>query len=186
MILFLVRRTGLSIVILGIIAVLLFAMMHLIPGDPTAERDNGLQRRRLAGGDLQRIEPAPGNARHPDIAGRPRLAGEPGDDVLGIVLLQLGIFVGQDALRVSRAPDINPTTGKAMTRHVRVHLQIAEHRTIATTIGNKLKNRGNRLVGRVLGQPDRRRKPRAVPHRNELRIETDDLARECLDNNCHG
>ena len=58
-----------------------------------AERDHRLQLRRPARGDLQPVEAAPGDADHADAAGAPGLAREPGDDLEGVVLLLLQIFV---------------------------------------------------------------------------------------------
>ena len=63
-----------------------------------AQGDDGLERRRPAGGDLQAVEAAPGDPHHADAAGAPGLGGGPGDDGEGVVLLLPGIFVEHDAV----------------------------------------------------------------------------------------
>ena len=57
------------------------------------ERDDRLQRRRAAGGQLQAVEAAPRDAGHADAAGAPRLGGDPGDDLEEVLLLLRVVLV---------------------------------------------------------------------------------------------
>ena len=54
-----------------------------------------------AGGDLQRVEPAPGLAHHAHRAGAPRLRGDPADCLHRIVLLLLEVLVEQNAVGIA-------------------------------------------------------------------------------------
>ena len=54
-----------------------------------AEGDDRLQRRRPAGGHLQRVEPAPGDSPHPDGARAPGLLSKPRDQLERVLLLLL-------------------------------------------------------------------------------------------------
>ncbi len=67
-----------------------------------ADRDDRLQRRRAARGDLQRVEPAPGDPHHADRAAAPRLRRQPRDHLQRVVLLLPGVFVEQQPVRTRR------------------------------------------------------------------------------------
>ena len=84
-----------------------------------AGRDDRPERRRPAGGDLERVEAAPGVAHHADAAGAPRLGGEPGDDLHRVVLLERQVLVGEDAVRVAAAAHVDPDAGVAVARRRR-------------------------------------------------------------------
>jgi hypothetical protein len=152
----------------------------------TAERDDAFSAGGWRAATCKRVETAPGNAGHSDRACRPCLAGKPGDDLLGIVEFLLGIFVGEDAFGIARATNIHAAAGKAMARHIGVHLHVAKHGAVAAAIRNELENRRYRLFLGVFRQPDRGGQPHAVLHRDEDRIEAFDLARESVDDLCHG
>ena len=66
-----------------------------------AHRDDGLQRRRAARGDLQAVEAAPGDAEHADRAAAPRLRGQPGDDLDRVLLLLGQVLVLDDPVGVA-------------------------------------------------------------------------------------
>ena len=63
-----------------------------------ADGDDGLERRGLPRCHLQRVEAAPGNPEHADLAGAPCLLGDPVDHLQRVVLLLLGIFVQHHAV----------------------------------------------------------------------------------------
>lgn len=69
--------------------------------------DNGFQCRRTAGGDLQAVEAAPALAHHADIAGAPRLAGNPVDHLECVVLFLLQIFVCHVAIGFAGAAHVH-------------------------------------------------------------------------------
>jgi hypothetical protein len=58
----------------------------------------------FARGDLQRVEAAPGNAEHADLAGAPALPRDPGDDFQRVVLLLLRVFIEHQAVAESPLP----------------------------------------------------------------------------------
>ncbi len=130
------------------------------------EGDDRLQRRRPVGSHLQRIESAPRNARHADGATAPGLGRRPGDDLLPVLLLAREIFVRQQTLGITAAPDIHPDTGIAARGDIGVYSDIAGDRTVALAIGDELEDRRHGIAGRILGQPDLGRKPHAVGHGN--------------------
>ena len=57
----------------------------------------------------------------PDRAGAPRLAGDPGDDVGGVVVLLLRVLVAQEAVGVAGAADVDAYRGVAVAGEVAVH-----------------------------------------------------------------
>src|SRR5206468_7885870 len=69
------------------------------------DRDHGAQGRRLAGRDLQSGEAAPGEPDHPDLAGAPRLRGQPIDHRERVVLLALQ--VDRKSTRLNSSHDQN-------------------------------------------------------------------------------
>src|SRR4029079_17557867 len=71
-------------------------------------RNDRLEFRGPARGNLQRIEGPPGLTHHADLAGAPGLSSDPGDNLDGVVLLLQQILVMQDAVRIARAPHIHP------------------------------------------------------------------------------
>ena len=90
--------------------------MHVvgIAVDGGGDGDHGLQGRRLARRHLQPVEAAPGDADHADAAAAPGLGREPGDDLDGVVLLLLQIFVPQQPVEIAAAGDIDPGAGIAL------------------------------------------------------------------------
>jgi hypothetical protein len=92
-------------------------------------RDDGLQRRRLAYGHLDRIEAAPGNAEHADAAVRPRLPGQPVDHHLAVRLFDVGVLVrDQPPLAVAGAADVHAGHHVAALDKVRVQAVVARAR----------------------------------------------------------
>lgn len=76
--------------------------------------DDRFQRRGPARRDLQRVEAAPGNAGHADIAVAPGLASEMADNLAGIFLLERQVLVGEIAAGIAAAPDIYAGAGNAV------------------------------------------------------------------------
>ena len=64
----------------------------------------------LAGRHLQAIKAAPGNPHHTDVAIAPGLLGQPSDGIHGILLLLLGILVGEHTVGIAAAAHIHPHT----------------------------------------------------------------------------
>ena len=72
------------------------------------DRKNRLQRRRMPHRHLQRIEAAPRDAKHAHIPVRPRLVRKPGNNLLAIDLLLLGILAfGRNTFTGAEAADIH-------------------------------------------------------------------------------
>ena len=129
-----------------------------------ADRDDRLQRRRPAGGDLERVEAAPGDPEHARRARAPGLGGEPGEHLDGVVLLLGQVLVEEDAVGVAAAAQVDPHRGVAVPGEVGVAGRVADGRAVAPAVGDVLEQRRHRVALRVLGQPDLRRQPAAVGH----------------------
>src|ERR1700678_3346244 len=70
--------------------------------------ENGLERGGLPQRHLDRIETSPGYAQHSDLAVRPGLTGEPGNDFLRILLLLCRVFsIGRRSLALAESPYID-------------------------------------------------------------------------------
>ena len=70
--------------------------------------DDRFQRGRIAHRHVDGVERAPGDAEHADVAVRPGLGRKPGDDRLAILLLLVGVFVGDQLARaLAGAADID-------------------------------------------------------------------------------
>jgi hypothetical protein len=82
--------------------------------------DDRTQARRAAGGHLKGVESPPGDAHHPRAPVAPRLRGEPGEHLLGVVELLLEVFVGQHPLRIAAAAQIDPDPGVSVSSQVGV------------------------------------------------------------------
>ena len=141
-----------------------------------AQRDDGLERRRLQGRDLQGVEAAPRDAEHADRAAAPWLAGEPVDHLQRIVEFRLAVFVGEHALGVAAAADVDAHRGVAVPGEVRVGERVALTRSVTLAIGQILQQRGHRCSFGVLGQPYKRCKPRAVLQQDRRVLDLADRA----------
>src|SRR3954468_7243882 len=85
-----------------------------IPIVGRADRDDRLQRRWAARGNLQCVESTPGDPHHADDTTAPMLCCDPCDDFQSVVLLLLGVLIEQQAVRLAAATDIDPNRGIAM------------------------------------------------------------------------
>ena len=139
----------------------------------------------LEGGDLQRVESAPGVADHPDRAGAPLLPRQPADDLGAVVELRRQVLVGQDAVGVAGAPHVHPDAGIAMAGDVRMHVRVAEGRDVPPPVGDVLEDRGNRVLLRVPRYPHPRRQPEPAGQRDPEGLDLADLARETRDSDRH-
>ena len=141
-----------------------------------ADRDDGLERRRPARRNLQPVEAAPRDPHHADRAAAPRLRGEPGDDLKGVVLLLPGVLVGQQAVGFTAAPDIDPHAGIAMTGQPRIGERVALIGAVALAVGQIFQDRRHRILLGVLGQPDAGSERRAVLQGNRRVLDDADGA----------
>ncbi len=131
-----------------------------------AERDDGLQRGRAKGRDLQPVEPAPGDADHAHLPVTPGLIGDPGDGVAAVLQLLRQVFVLHQPLGVPCPAQVQPHHRIAVPGQIGLHRGVAQHRVIVLAVGDVFEDRGN---GRLLGplrHPDARCKARAVRHRH--------------------
>ena len=140
-----------------------------------AERDDRLERGRIEGGDLERVEAAPGDAHHADRAAAPALRRDPGDDLERVVQLLLGVLVEQHAVGVARAAQIDPHGGIAGLREITVDRLVARAHEVALAIRDVLENRRYGLEFGARGQPDPRRDPAAVGHGDPDVLDLDDV-----------
>ncbi len=159
-------------------------VMHIvvIAVDGGAHGDHGLQRRRLTIGGLQSVEAAPGDADHPHIAAAPGLLRQPGDDVAGVVLFLLQIFVMEEAVGIAAAADIHAGAGIAVRGEPAMHGVVAQARAVAAPVGNIFKDRRHRRCVGPVGNPQPRRQPPPVGHRNPLQLDFAELAVDVAQN----
>ena len=89
-------------------------------------RDEGFERRRVAGRHLDGIEAAPGDAEHADVAVGPVLLRQPVDHFLAVVELDVGVLVGNRvSLTVAGATNIDPRHDVTVIEEIGVHRVIA-------------------------------------------------------------
>ncbi len=127
-----------------------------------ADGDDCPQRLRPKRGDLQAVEPAPGDADHPHRSRAPRLRGKPVDDLHPVVELLLEVFVGENAVGLPASPEVHAHRGIAEPGDIWVMADVALCGEIALSVGDVLENRRDRIGIRIDGQPHARGKPRAV------------------------
>ena len=139
-----------------------------IPVVGRADRDDRLQRRRAARRDLQRVEPAPGNAHHADGAIAPGLRRQPRDDLERVVLLLLGVLIGQQAVRFAAASDIDTDGRHSHGRQDRDASARRGHTVpVRLRYGRYSRIAGTRILAGVRRQPDARGQVRAVTQRDQ-------------------
>ena len=132
-----------------------------------ADRDDRLQCRWAAGGDLQCVEPSPGNPHHADGATAPGLRRQPRDHLERVVLFLLSVFIGQQAIRFAAAPDIDTDGGIAVARKIGMHQRVALIRAGSLAVRQVLEDRRNRIPHAVRRQPDTRGQVRSITQRNQ-------------------
>ena len=99
-----------------------------------AKRHNGLEARRSQRGDLQGVEPAPGNADHADGAAAPGLLAQPFDYVKRIQMFPLAVFVGKDAVGVPGPANVDADRSVAMPGVIAVHWLVPQTHEVALAI----------------------------------------------------
>src|SRR5271156_1524755 len=108
--------------------------------------------------ELDGIESAPGNARHPDVTVRPRLLREPRYYFYPVLLLLIGLFtVGRHAFARAGAANIYTRGDVAASHKIRMQIPIARERPIILAVRQVFENRG-----KFLARP--RRGKRAIRH----------------------
>ncbi len=118
--------------------------------------DDRLQCGRAPGGDLQAVESPPRLADHPDVAAAPRLGGNPGDGLDGVVLLLERVLVDEHAVGVSAAPDVEPHSRIPVTGEVAEATLIVNGEQVVLAVRDVLENRRDRDGRGNLGHPDPR------------------------------
>ena len=131
-----------------------------------AEGHDRLQRRRAVGGHLERVEPAPGDSPHADGARTPRLLGEPGDELEGVLLLLFGVFVLEDPVGLARPTHVNADRRVPKTGQVRLALGVPGDRAVVLAVGEKLEDGRHGILVGVVGKPDPGCEPAAVRERD--------------------
>ncbi len=143
--------------------------------------DHRFELRRLPGGDLQAVEPAPGDADHADVAVAPFLIGHPAQDFLAVSQFLLKVFVGQDTFRVAAAPDIDPQGRIAVSGIVVVVTGVAQPGKVALAIGDVLQDARDRLLPAAAGEPEPTGQAGSVRHRDPDVLNGFDFAGEGFD-----
>ena len=127
-----------------------------------AQGHDRLEPRRAERGDVQRVEPAPGDTPEAEAAVAPRLLADPGEDLERVVLLLLRVLVGEHAVALARAAHVHPHCRVAVPGQVRLALGVARRGAVDLAVGQVLDDRRHGIRLGVLGQPDARRQARAV------------------------
>ena len=142
------------------------------------DRDHRLERWRIARCHLDRIEAAPGDAEHPDIAVRPRLLREPVDDDFAVLLLDLGILVGnQPAFAVAGAADVHGRNDIPALHEVGIEGVVAAARLVLA-VGEVLEQYGKFLATCAAGWLVQvRRQADAIRHGNPVGANFDAVSR---------
>ena len=146
-----------------------------------ADRDDRLQCGRATRGDLQGVEPAPGDAHHANGATAPRLRRQPRDHLQRVVLLLLRVFVEQQAIEFAAATDIDANGGIAMAGEIGMRQRIAIIRAGSLAIRQILKDRRNWIADGVDRQPDTSGQARAVTQRDQVVLDFAYLIRKLCD-----
>ena len=136
--------------------------------DGRGNRNHRLQRRRIEGGHLQAIEPAPGNPHHPDRAVRPGLRGDPGNQLAAVRQLQLRIFPIDNAIGFTGTTDVDAHPGNAGGGKDRIGGFIPRARPVALAVGEKFENSRHRICFGIVRQPDTGGKPGAIGQRDPV------------------
>ncbi len=131
-----------------------------------AQGDDRLERRRPSRGDLQRVEPAPGNAHHADRARTPCLARDPGDDFERVVLLLRRVFVAQQSVRFTAAANIDTNGRIAVRGEPGMRQRIALPSAAALAVRQVFQDRRNRVLLGVFWQPNPGRQSGSVGERD--------------------
>lgn len=126
------------------------------------DRHNRLQCWWLAGGHLERGEPAPRIAHHPHRTGTPRLLGKPGDYLDGICLLLGEVLIEQEAFGVARTTDIKAHGCVPVARKPRVAAFVCDGSDVILAVRDRLENCWNRMLRRVGRKPNSCRQTSAI------------------------
>ena len=112
------------------------------------------QARRSSRGDLEGVEPAPGDAHHPGAPVAPGLRGDPGQHLLGVAQLLLEVLVGEHALGVAAAAQVDPDARVAVSREVGVVDRVPDRGEVALAVRDELQDGGDGLQVGGLRPPD--------------------------------
>ena len=116
----------------------------------------------------------------PRAPGAPRLRGEPGEDLLGVAQLLLEVLVGEHALGVAAAAQVDPHAGVPVAGEVGVVHRVADRGQVALAVRDELQDRRHRALVGGRRPPDPTREVHAVRHRDPQPCVLDDLARETV------
>ena len=107
-----------------------------------AAGDHRLQRRRAAKGELESVEPAPGDPDHADVAVAPWLVRDPGDHRLAVGEFLLRILVVEESVRIPGAGDVDPDAGVAGRGEHRMGGGVARRGGVALAVGQVFQDGG--------------------------------------------
>src|SRR5262245_40698486 len=126
-----------------------------------------LECRRTTRRNLKSIEPTPGDAHHPDNAAAPGLRGQPGYQLLAIVLLLFCVLVEEQAARIAATTNVDANASVAVACEIGMRQRVPLICPIALTVWKILQDRRNWVLFGVIGQPDAGSQRRAVFQRNQ-------------------
>ena len=111
-----------------------------------AAGDDRLQCRRPAKGELQAVEPAPGDPDHPDVPVAPGLACDPRDDLLSVAQLLLRVLVVEDTVRIPGSGNVDPDAGIARPGEYRMGGGVARRGAVTPAVRQVLQDGGDRRI----------------------------------------
>src|SRR5579862_358394 len=122
----------------------------------------------MAHGHLQRCKTSPGNPKHPHIAVRPRLVRQPGNHLLSIHLLLLGIFAfGWYSFTGAESANINAHANISPPREISMLRIILRRRSIIFSVRQIFEQGGELLASlRSIRHVKSSCQPHAILHRN--------------------
>ena len=129
-----------------------------------SHRDDRLQRRGLARGDLQPVEATPTDADHRHLPVAPVLPRQPVDGIDTVKLFLNAVFVGDGAFAVAGAANVQPQAGIAVPGKIAVHLFVARAGAVALAVGQVFQDQ--RHLSSTFRQPEATGEPGAVGHEN--------------------
>ncbi len=142
------------------------------------QRHDRLEARRPKRRQLERVEAAPGDPPHAEVAVAPRLLAEPGHHLEAVGVLLLRVLVRDQAVGLARAAHVHPDRRVPESGHVRLPPRVAHRRAVHLAVGEELEDRGDGIRLGVLRQPDAGGEPAAVGERQPGVLDLPDRARK--------
>src|SRR6266480_3959759 len=131
-----------------------------------ADTHDGPEFLRRMGSNLQAVKTTPGDADHPHLARTPRLGRKPLDDLDTIGLLEGQVLILEDAVGVTRSPEIDTDSRVSVASEIGVHRLIVYCVVIVLAVRNVLEYRRHWMIRSIFREPNPCSETAAVGHRD--------------------